>query len=268
MLEIEDEVLGRRGKDAAALSCMMNGRPGGDPSSTTTAWRVSERRTSLPEPVTMMAPVFPDASGRRMIVSRDRGGEAGFTGGDAHPEENAKTRKHARRMPGMRRTAPGLAWSTMRRHHGTGSPTWTAKRVPRMPIEATGVSKRADSGESLPIMPDRYAREPLVMRINSPISPFSGANSKFRTTRRLSGPMERVESSRKTAPRELSVPVERVSPTRSFVPGAAGMVSPPRMTEAVPSMVLTNPAVLSAAAAWPGEWMDAAARTAAMNSAR
>ena len=37
----------------------------------------------------------------------------------------------------------------------TGSPAFTAKWVPRMPMVAVGVSKRAFSGASFPMRPER-----------------------------------------------------------------------------------------------------------------
>ena len=42
-----------------------------------------------------------------------------------------------------------------RLHCGAGSKTFTAKWVPRIPMEAVGVSKRTDSGDSFPMRPER-----------------------------------------------------------------------------------------------------------------
>jgi len=42
-----------------------------------------------------------------------------------------------------------------RLHCGARSPAFTAKWVPRTPMEAVGVSKRTDSGDSFPMIPER-----------------------------------------------------------------------------------------------------------------
>ena len=139
------------------MSDMMNGLPGAEPSWTITAWPVSERRTSCP------AAGHDDGAGLARGVGEkdDRvlgpgAGGAVSAGAEAHPEKTAKESRHAARMPGIAKGRRHRSLVThARRHCGTGSPTWTAKRVPRMPMVAVGVSNRADSGESFPIRPDR-----------------------------------------------------------------------------------------------------------------
>jgi len=140
-------------KEESSLSSMTNGLPGGEPSRTTTAWFVSESRTSCPPPETTMEPVFPEASGRSTIVSCVRGGA--FGGEEAQPARTTADSRTPASMPGAPRAGGIDPRSLIRRHREAASPTWTAKRVPRIPMVAVGVSKRADSGESFPISPDR-----------------------------------------------------------------------------------------------------------------
>jgi len=112
-----------------------------------------------------------------------------------------------------------------------------------MPMEAVGVSKRADSGASLPISPEMYAMVPLVRRATRPSSPLAGENRNVSMTRLLSGPSERVELSRRMTPSDPSEPVLRMSPTTSFVPAGAGKTFPSRVTVTEPLELCNTPMV-------------------------
>ena len=78
---------------------------------------------------------------------------------------------------------------------------------------AVGVSKRAFSGASFPMRPERYAMVPLERRTSRPNFPSEGEKRKSRRTRLLDGPIEREELSRRMTPSDPSGPVPRVSPT-------------------------------------------------------
>src|SRR3972149_9984995 len=73
------------------------------------------------------------------------------------------------------------------------SSAFTAKWVPRIPMVAGGVSKRAFSGASFPMRPERYAMVPLERRTRRPNFPSEGEKRKSRRTRLLDGPVEREE---------------------------------------------------------------------------
>ena len=59
----------------------------------------------------------------------------------------------------------------------------------------------------MPIRPERYAIVPLVIRATRSNFPSEGEKRKLRRMRRLPGPMEREESSRRMTPIDPSGPV-------------------------------------------------------------
>jgi len=109
-------------------------------------------------------------------------------------------------------TGREVRWGDSNPYCGAVSPTFTAKWVPRIPMEAVGVSKRAFSGAILPMRPERYAMVPLEIRTNRLNFPSEGEKRKSWRTSLLDGPSEREELSRRMTPRDPSGPVPRVSP--------------------------------------------------------
>src|SRR4030067_179539 len=125
----------------------------------------------------MIEPVFPCSSGRRMKTSWPDGG--GAFGVVAHAAVSRRMAMQTARLRGIPRGQGAGLRLLIHLHCEAGSPVFTAKWVPRTPIEAVGVSNRSDSGASFPMRPEREAIVPLVSRALRPSFPCAGVKRKL-----------------------------------------------------------------------------------------